>query len=208
MAEAGRPAGENKINDVTLIKLLRENKTRQQCADVFGVTAGAIKAAEKRIKKKLEYVPPPTNPEDGHSIDAIAQLSQINTMIIDELQRCTKLVLREEEKVKIADNLCEQLEANPNDPELMKQVSKFLATESKGILAVQNNIISISGEIRKQIELQLKIAETLYNIQMMQEFQGEIIALLREVDPFVAQKFIAKMKERKNIRGLIKMEPI
>jgi hypothetical protein len=84
-------------------------------------------------------------------------------------------------------------------------LDKIWNANTKTLLAIQTNIINVSGEVRKQIELQLKIAETVYNIQMMQEFQGEIISLLKEVEPILAQKVINKLKERRSIRGLVKM---
>jgi hypothetical protein len=73
------------------------------------------------------------------------------------------------------------------------------------ILAIQTNLIGISGEVRRQVELQLKIAETLYNVQMMQEFQNEIIGILKDTDPISAQRLITKLKERRAIRGLVRM---
>jgi hypothetical protein len=65
-------------------------------------------------------------------------------------------------------------------------------------------MINVSGESRKQIELQIKIAETLTNVQMIQEFQAEVIDAIRSIDQFTAAKIIGKLKERRALRGLMK----
>jgi hypothetical protein len=201
------PIGRKKaIDPVKLVQLIREGHTRRQCAEYFNVTMDAVKHAESRIKKSIATVPKVQEVSDeGHGLDAMKQLTSINGMILTELDRCHALISREEAKIAISDTLVGELEKNPQDQNLRAQVDKLLKDNFKGVLAAQNNVINMSGEIRKQIELQLKIAETLYSIQMMQEFQSEMITLLKEVDPFVAQKFKAKLVERRQLRGLVKM---
>jgi hypothetical protein len=203
----GRPTREGKVVDIKLIQMRRENKSRAECAAYFGVTVSAIKAAEKRIKQKISTPAIQDDPAHTDSIDAMRQLVEINSTIIEELKRCNRMIVKEEAKNKIIDELSAELERNPNNIELKQSVAKMIASETKGILAVQDSIIGISSEVRKQIELQLKIAETLYNIQMMQEFQNEVLAIMKEVDPLVHEKLITKLKERRTIRGLVRMSP-
>jgi hypothetical protein len=205
-AKPGRGLGKNKINHVMLVDMLRNGKTRKECAEHFGVTLGSIKHAEYTIRKKAGTVQISDSVSSvGSGIDAMTQLTDINSIIIKELDRCNKLITREEAKVSIGDTLAAELEKDPTNKDLRAQVDSLMKDNFKGILSAQNNVINMSGEIRKQIELQLKIAETLYSIQMVQEFQSEMIELLKEVDPFIAQKFKAKLVERRQLRGLVKM---
>lgn len=203
---AGRPEGESKIDKSRLAELLRDGKTNKTCAQEFGVSVSAIKAARKRIKDLI--LSPPKNHIGGDNIDAIKQLSEINAYIIKELNRCDKLISREELKVKSVDALEEKLKTNPDDKETQELMAALVKSEIKGILAIQSNIIGISSEIRKQIDLQLKIAEALYGIQMTADFQNEIIGIIKDSDPIVAQKLIARLRERRSLKGLVRINPV
>jgi hypothetical protein len=191
------------INEAQLMQMLTEGKTYQQCADEFGVSLRAVGNAYRRIKDKLKN--PPATVDDSKTLDAMGQLADINAAILDQLKRCNKMILREDAKMQACDVISERLAANPADLDAQETLDKIWNANTKTLLAIQTNIINVSGEVRKQIELQLKIAETVYNIQMMQEFQGEIISLLKEVEPILAQKVINKLKETRSIRGLVKM---
>lgn len=201
----GRPLGCNKINDIKLIQLLREGKTRSECAVYFNVTISAIKNAEKRIKKAVSTVPKGDKPMGGDGIDSLKQLTEINTTIIRQLERCDKLFKREELRTEALEKVQKKVMETPDNIDAQETMDKIWTSNLKNVLAIQTNTVNVSGEIRKQIELQLRIAETLYGMQMIQEFQEEMIMLLKEVDPMVAQKFKAKLHERKVLRGLVKM---
>jgi hypothetical protein len=206
--KSGRPRNEL-INDAQLMKMLGERKTHKQCADEFGVTIWAVQMAVRRIKKSIAAPVVKTESEEN-SIDAIKQLSDINKTIVDQLQRCNKMIVREESVTAKLDKLYDDMlddkkDVSPEMQDVQAAIERRWGNNIKSVLAIQSNLITSSGEIRKQIELQLKIAEAVYNVQMMQEFQGEIIGLLREVDPMIAQRFINKLKERRSIRGLVKM---
>lgn len=208
MAEMGRPKGESKINQIELIQLRREGKSIAKCAAHFGVGESAIKGALRRIDKKLADVPVIQDDVGSENIDAMKQLHDINVTIVDQLHKCDRLFIREEKKLKEYDELTKQLSLTPNDEKLISRLEHLASSNLKSTLRIQGGVIAVSGEIRKQIELQLKIAEAMYNIQMMAEFQSEMVTLLKEVDPIVAQRFVTKLKERRTIRGLVKLNPI
>ena len=208
MAEMGRPKGESKINQIELIQLRREGKSIAKCAEHFGVGESAIKGALRRIDKKLADVPVVQDDVGSENIDAMKQLHDINVAIVDQLHKCDRLFIREEKKLKEYDELTKQLSLTPDDEKLISKIEKLASSNLNSTLRIQGSVIAVSGEIRKQIELQLKIAEAMYNIQMMAEFQTEMVTLLKEVDPIVAQRFVTKLKERRTIRGLVKLNPI
>lgn len=208
MARSGRPNGESKINDIKLIQMLRDKKTKQTCANFFGVSISSIKAAEKRIKKSLAPVEVQEDEISSNNIDSLKQLKQINEKIIGQLERCDRMFKREEARTEALDEVQKKIAEKPNDIDAQEIMDKIWTNNLKSVLAIQTNTINVSGEIRRQIELQLKIAEALFSIQMQQEFQAELISVLKGVDSIVAQKFIEKLKERKILRGITKMGPV
>jgi len=198
--EVGRPKGGQLIDDVELMSL-RRTKSRKFCADHFGVTESAIKAAEQRIKASMDS----GAIEGSHeNIDAMQQLRSINNSMVDILKRCNKMILREEVKMEALDKVAEKLEKEQDNVDKQEIMDKIWNNNTKNVLAIQTNLLGMSSEVRKQIELQLKIAESLYNLQMMAEFQNEVVNIIKGVDPIAAQQLIAKLKEHRAIRGLVK----
>ena len=192
-----------KIDKVRLLQLDNEGKSNKEIAQYFNCSVYAVEHAKKALKKKAKNLPVLTATSDDN-IDSMAQLSFINSTIINELKRCSKFIFREEERQNTFDLAVAELELDPNNKELQQRVSSLAQNFTAGIMKIQTNVIAISGEVRKQIELQIKIAETLYNIQMNQEFQMEVINTIKELDPKAAAKIITRLKERRAIRGLVK----
>lgn len=58
-------------------------------------------------------------------------------------------------------------------------------------------------EIRGQLELQLEIFKTLYDLEAVADFQREVLTAIGEVDRDVRDRIIQKLKESKAIRGSI-----
>ena len=195
----GRREGVDRIDELKLMQM-RKNTSQQKCADYFGVTKEAVRVAENRVKKKMNSGAVVIAKDN---IDAMAQLKYINETITDQLKRCEKLVLREDRKIDEFDAAVAALEQNPDDKEAKKKVDEFAGGPTRTI-QVMNAIVHVSSEVRKQIQLQLEVAETIYNLQMMAEFQNEVVQIIKEVDPMSAQKLIARIKERRAIRGLMK----
>jgi hypothetical protein len=196
-----------KIDKAKLIQLMNEGKSYNEMASFFQVHPRSIGKAIEGIKQSSRTVPVKVDGIANDNIDAMKQLNQINASIIDALHRCNKLILRADSKVDKFFKISDKLETATDDNE-KKELKKQLDEMSDGVndvLKVQNNMINISGEARKQIELQIKIAETLYNVQMAQEFQAEIIDAIKSVDQFTAKKIIDKLKERRALRGLTKL---
>lgn len=200
--KTGRPANKL-VNEAQLMQMLSDGKTQQQCADEFNVSVSTIKYAHNKIKAKLSNPPAPVS--EGKTIDALDQLTVINTVMISALKRLGKMIHREDEKMAEFDRQVERLTDNPDDLAAKQALDKLWDANTKSILALQTNSINVSAETRKQIELQLKIAEAVYNIEQTIEFQNEIIGILREVEPTLAQRVITKLKERRSIRGLVRM---
>lgn len=56
-------------------------------------------------------------------------------------------------------------------------------------------------EIRGQLQLQLEILKTLYDLEAVAEFQAEVLTTIGEVDPDVRNRIIDRLKESKALRG-------
>jgi len=60
------------------------------------------------------------------------------------------------------------------------------------------------AEIRQQLDLQLKIYATLYDLQAVEEFQNAILETIREVSPDVRERIIHKLNQNRAIRQAVK----
>ena len=67
-------------------------------------------------------------------------------------------------------------------------------------LAIQQNIIKLSAEVRKQQESQVRIFEAGIRVEAQRAFQQELMDLLAEVSPEVRNEFIRRLRERKLLR--------
>ena len=197
-----------KIDENTMMQMFRDGKNTSEIAKHFGCTWMAVSNMKKRVEGRLLRVPDVSGSElSRQNINTVAQLKLMNEHVLTELKRSQRLIDREDKFVIEYDKLEKQVKKDPTNTELTKRlIEKWKLISVPDILKIQTNIIAISGEVRKQIELQVKIFETIYNVTMVSEFQEEIIELLRQVDPVLKDNIIKKLKERRSIRSITKMD--
>ncbi len=196
-----------KIDQELMMRMISEGKTIASIARHFGCRWQAIAEMKKRIEKRLALIPDAERSELARdNIDTVHQLRKMNDHILDELKRCRRLIDRQDELAKEREKLEDQVKHNPEDTDLVKKLNSIGLTNINDILKIQNNIIAISAEVRKQIELQVKIYETVYNIRLVGEFQEEILNILRSVDPALRDATIKRLKERRSMRGLVRLD--
>lgn len=58
-------------------------------------------------------------------------------------------------------------------------------------------------EIRGQLELQLEIFKTLYDLEAVAEFQREVLTAIGEADKDVRERIVQRLKEGKALRGSV-----
>jgi hypothetical protein len=58
-------------------------------------------------------------------------------------------------------------------------------------------------EIRGQLELQLEIFKTLYDLEAVADFQREVLTAIGEVDKNVRDRIVQRLKEGKALRGSV-----
>jgi hypothetical protein len=193
-----------KINKVKMLQMMNEGKSDTEIANQFGCSIEAVKKSKARIRLSSNNLPDATNGElSDNSIDSMKQMAMVNSLILKELERCTRFIEREELEINKYYDLKAKLEQDVGNKELLEKL-KELNPNWKGLLKWQDSIITVAGESRKHIELQLKIAETLHSIQMNMEFQNAVIQAIREADSKTADKVVTRIKEYRSIRGLTK----
>lgn len=183
------------------MRMLGDGKSKADIARHLGVSKSAIGWAAKQAQRRMELVP--SLNETGDSAGAMIQIRKINNLIIEEINRIMRLITREDIKIQDYEKLEDEFKINPQNTELAKKLS-LRGFDMKTILEMQKNVISLSAESRHHIELQLKIAETLYNIAAAEEFRQEILQAIGEVDTKVRDAIIKNIKERRTLRGLVK----
>lgn len=196
---------ENKVDTIKLARMLRNGVSSTECAKEFGVTVGAITQHKKKLLAQAATVPVPVDMGlSSEPIDSMEQIARINSAMTRILQRLEKLIVREETRTDALDAVQQRIEAQPHDIDAQEIFDKIWNNNLKSILSIQMNSINASAEIRKQIELTIKIAETIYNIQNVQEFQADILDVIKEVDEGTKNKIIERLRKRRQVRGLIK----
>src|SRR4030042_3638148 len=150
-----------------MMRMYKDGKTTAEIARFFGVTWQGVKKMKDRMETRLSKVTDLQRIEYGQdNIDVVHQLKSMNDHILTELKRCQRLITREDDAVLRRERLEDEVRCNPQNTELVKKLKEMAGEGFTNVLKIQDNLIKISGEVRKQIELEVKIAETLFNIQM------------------------------------------
>lgn len=195
------------LDQVHLAQMLRNGSTVKECAEHFGVTMSAISQLKTKFMKEAAELPETSVVQiDDGSIDSMRQIQDINATMTRMLRRLDKLIQREELRTDALDELQTRITENPDNIDAQEVFDKVWNNNLKSILAIQMNSINASAEIRKQIELTIKIAETIYNVQNVQEFQNDILGVIASIDGSVKDKIVDGLKKRRAIRGLLTMK--
>lgn len=183
-----------KIDLDILADMLRDNKPLKDIAAYFDCSAAAISQRKKElawaVKKNVAAERAPEVVEK--KLNAIGQLQKISdhaNWLLDHVMRWIK---GDDEAIQVLEGKIRLV--NVGTREEPERVEEFKFDDPHKIA------LAAMGEIRGQIRLQMDIAKTLYDAEAMQEFQKEIIELLREVDPDLRRKFIDKIRHRHSVR--------
>jgi transcriptional regulator with XRE-family HTH domain len=87
--------------------------------------------------------------------------------------------------------------------ELTRAKEAVVKAEGKDQLALQDIIIRLSSEIRRQLDLQMKIFELWYQGRAVIEFQQVVLTAIDEVSPELKDKIIRKLQERRAVRSSV-----
>lgn len=87
--------------------------------------------------------------------------------------------------------------------ELTRAKEAVVKAEGKDQLALQGIIIRLSSEIRRQLDLQMKIFELWYQGRAVIEFQQVVLTAIEEVSPELKEKIIRKLQEKRAVRSTV-----
>ena len=189
---------EPKIDKLKLHRLLSSGKSQKEAAQVFGVTEGAI----SRVVKSLNIsVVKNVALETAHkvvekNINTLAQLQKINDHangLLDLLMRWNK---GDNEAIQILESQVRKVKVKGTEEE----ISEYRFKDPRELS------LKCMAEIRGQLNLQLDIFKTLYDVEAIAEFQKEVLSAIEEVSPNVRNTIIRRLKERKALRGSLTID--
>jgi len=189
---------EPKIDKLKLHRLLSSGKSQKEAAQVFGVTEGAI----SRVVKSLNIsVVKNVALETAHkvvekNINTLAQLQKINNdanELLDLLMRWNK---GDNEALQILESQVRKVKVKGSEEE----ITEYRFKDPRELA------LKCMAEIRGQLNLQLDIFKTLYDVEAIAEFQKEVLSAIEEVSPDVRNTIIRRLKERKALRGSLTID--
>ena len=191
-------AAHGKIDFNELHQLVTKGKGTNEIAKYFSVTPGAVSQAKKKLKisvvKNVAL-------ESAHKVvdknlDAIDQLQRVNQVanqLLDELTGEDQVIDRMVKAVEVS------LEYE-GDPISQK---KYIRQVILRVNQDKNTALKACAEIRGQLNLQLDIFKTLYDMQAVAEFQKEVLTAIGEEAPDVRNRIIQRLKESRSLRQSI-----
>jgi uncharacterized protein YerC len=181
-----------KIDRVKLHQMLRAGKPQREIAQLFGVSDGAISKAKKELKaavvKNIAL-------ESAHKVvdkhlDTLGQLQKINQNANELLDLLMRWNRGDDEALQILEGQVRKIKVRGSEKEIEEY--KFKDPRELALKAM--------AEIRGQLNLQLDIFKTLYDVQAVAEFQKEVLTAIGEVSADVRDRIIQRLKEGRAVR--------
>ena len=72
--------------------------------------------------------------------------------------------------------------------------------------ALEQTIIDLTGEVRKQLRFQLEVIRSLYDIRGVAEFQKEVLDAIGEVSPEVRQAIVQRLVAKRALRSALNID--
>jgi hypothetical protein len=184
--------GKPKIDRIQLDQMLRDGKPQTEIAQFFGVTEGAISKAKRELN--IAVVKNVTL-ESAHKVvdkylDTIGQLQKINQNANELLDLLMRWNRGDSEALQILESQVRKVKVRGSEEEITEY--KFKDPRELALKAMQ--------EIRGQLNLQLDIFKTLYDVQAVAEFQREVLSAIGEVSPDVRDRIIERLKKGHALR--------
>lgn len=186
-----------KIDKIKLSQLLRSGKSPADCARFFGCTDGAICKARKELNiSVVKNVALETAHKivDKH-LNTLAQLQKINgdaNELLDLLMRWNR---GDDEALQILESQVKKVRIRGSEEEVTEY--KFKDPRELALKAM--------AEIRGQLNLQLDIFKTLYDVQAVADFQKEVLTAIGEESIETRDRIIRRLKESRALRATVEI---
>jgi uncharacterized protein YerC len=186
-----------KFDRIELSRLLRAGKPQKEIAQVLNVSESAISRGKKELKNAVvkNVVLESAHKVVESHLDTLGQLRKINegaNELLDLLMRWNR---GDEGALQILESQVKKVRHGKKEEEAVE--FRFKDPRELALKAMQ--------EIRGQLNLQLDIFKTLYDLQAVSEFQKEVLTAIGEVDANVRARIIQRLKEGRIIRQSIEL---
>jgi uncharacterized radical SAM superfamily protein len=189
---------EPKIDKLKLYQLLSSGKSQKEAAQLFGVSKSAICKVAKNLNigvvKNVAL-------ETAHkvvekNINTLGQLQKINDYANDLLDLLMRWNKGDSEALQILESQARKVKVKGSEEE----ITEYRFKDPRELA------LRCMAEIRGQLNLQLDIFKTLYDVEAIAEFQKEVLSAIEEVSPNVRNTIIRRLKERKALRGSLTID--
>jgi hypothetical protein len=187
-----------KIDKLKLHQILSSGKSQKQAAQLFGVSKSAICKVAKNLNigvvKNVAL-------ETAHKVveknlNTLAQLQKINGYANDLLDLLMRWNKGDTEALQILESQVRKVKVKGSEEE----ITEYRFKDPRELA------LRCMAEIRGQLNLQLDIFKTLYDVEAIAEFQKEVLSAIQEVSPNVRNTIIQRLKERKALRGSLTVD--
>jgi len=187
-----------KIDKVKLHRMLSSGKSQKEAAQAFGVSSGAISKVVKNLNIGVvkNVALETAHKVMGKNLNTLEQLQKINhdaNELLDLLMRWNK---GDSEALQILESQVRKVKVKGSEEE----ITEYRFKDPRELA------LRCMAEIRGQLNLQLDIFKTLYDVEAIAEFQKEVLSAIEEVSPDVRNTIIRRLKERKALRGSLTVD--
>jgi hypothetical protein len=184
--------GKLKIDRIELDQMLRDGKPQKEIAQFFEVSEGAISKAKNELKVAVvkNVALESAHKVVGKHLDTIAQMTKINRYANELLDLLMKWNRGDKGALQILESQVRKVKVRGSEEEITEY--RFKDPRELALKAM--------AEIRGQLNLQLDIFKTLYDVEAVAEFQKEVLTAIGEVSPDVRDRIIQKLKESRALR--------
>jgi hypothetical protein len=189
------------ISIVQLEKLVRQGNGVSQIAKKMGVTKGAISKKLKALNVAVTKDVSLHHAGDivERKIDAIEQLQKINDYANELLDLLMRWNRGDEVAIQVLESQVARKKVRVGDKEEFVQQYKFKDPRELAIKAMQ--------EIRGQLNLQLDIFKTLYDMAAVAEFQKEVLEAIGNASPELRDQIVRNLQKGRVVRSTLEFSP-
>ncbi len=189
-----------KVSNLEIEQLVREGNGVSAIARKLGVTKGTI---SKRLKKLNAAVTQNVTLHEAGEIverklDAIEQLQKINDYAHELLDLLMRWNRGEDEALQILESQVKRVKIGKDEELTVKQV-KFKDPREMALKAM--------AEIRGQLNLQLDIFKTLYDMAAVAEFQKEVLEAIGNASPDLRDQIVRNLQKARVVRSTLEFSP-
>ena len=189
----------SKINDRELLRLLdREGLTQSEAARKLGVSRQAVslRLIEIRGKTTRAVVAKKIAEVVEHKIDTLGHLTKVNRHANEMLDLLIRWQSGDPDALRVLESQVKRVTFGEGDDE--HEIIEVRMKDPRELA------LRCMAEIREQLELQMKIFETLYSMRAAEEFQHEVLEAIGEVAPDVRMCIISKLNEKRALRSAVR----